>query len=158
MYSEIQRRNFVPEKLYAQFLRNLPLCCVDVVVVYGGVFLLVKRKNIPAGGKWWLPGGRLLWREHPERAAKRKLREELGIRKVDAIKFIGFGESRFNKGYFGNPYHSINLTFVARVGAREARRIRLDMVHHTEYKWFRRIVPTIPSYVAKFLSAAGFKK
>ena len=79
MYSEIQRRNFVPEKLYAQFLRNLPLCCVDVVVVYGGVFLLVKRKNIPAGGKWWLPGGRLLWREHPERAAKRKLREELGI-------------------------------------------------------------------------------
>jgi colanic acid biosynthesis protein WcaH len=150
--------NFVPQKLYTQFLRKLPLCCVDVVLVHNKSFLLVRRKHAPAKGRWWLPGGRLLWREHPRAAVKRKLCEELGVTHVGRITFLGVGESRFDDGYFGAPYHSINLTFVAHIGDAVARRIQLDMANHTEYKWFQNVSSPIPAYVARFLRMAGFKQ
>ncbi|MBI2623029.1 MAG: NUDIX domain-containing protein [Candidatus Liptonbacteria bacterium] len=149
---------FIPEKLYTQFLQKLPLCCVDIVVMRGDEFLLVKRKHAPAKDRWWLPGGRLWWRESPPAAVRRKLREELGIKSIAAVEFLGIGESRFQNGYFGVPYHSVNLTFLARVSEAAVRRLALDRVHHTEYRWFKKITPATPSYVARFLTQAGFTK
>lgn len=70
----------IPEELYSRIRRIMPLVCVDLVVVNGeGQLLMVRRKNEPAMGEWWFPGGRVLFGEARIDAARRKLREECGL-------------------------------------------------------------------------------
>lgn len=70
----------VSEGLYSQILQVMPIPCVDLLVVnHIGDILLLLRKNEPAAGQWWFPGGRVLFGERREDAAKRKLEEECSI-------------------------------------------------------------------------------
>ena len=52
-------KNWVPAPLYREFITRLPIACVDVAIVHRGAVLLVKRKDPPARGQWWVPGGRV---------------------------------------------------------------------------------------------------
>jgi 8-oxo-dGTP diphosphatase len=50
-----------------------------VLLQRDGRVLLVRRGGEPARGKWDVPGGFLEPGEHPEEAARREIREELGV-------------------------------------------------------------------------------
>ncbi len=66
----------ITEELYRQFCRSMPLACVDLIVVdTDRRVLLLLRKNDPARGHWWFPGGRVLYLETRQQAALRKLRD-----------------------------------------------------------------------------------
>jgi ADP-ribose pyrophosphatase YjhB (NUDIX family) len=53
---------------------------VDVVVMFDSGVLLIRPTQPPAGRPgWWLPGGPLRHGEHPEEAARRYLREQVGL-------------------------------------------------------------------------------
>lgn len=69
----------IPDELYRQILPVLPIACVDLLVVDRKRVLLLKRRNEPAKGLWWLPGGRVHFGELRSAAAVRKLREECGL-------------------------------------------------------------------------------
>lgn len=70
----------IPDELYRQILPVMPIPCVDLLVVdTKGKILLVKRRNEPAKGLWWVPGGRVQFGELRAAAALRKLREECGL-------------------------------------------------------------------------------
>ncbi|MEM2875275.1 MAG: NUDIX hydrolase [Candidatus Hadarchaeales archaeon] len=56
-----------------------PRLAVDVLILHGGGFVLVKRKNQPYRGKWSLPGGFVKYGETVEEAARREAREETGL-------------------------------------------------------------------------------
>ena len=56
-------RKFIPSKLYKRFVENMPLCCLDLIVVNNKKFILIKRKFNPAKDKWWFPGGRVFFGE-----------------------------------------------------------------------------------------------
>lgn len=135
----------------------MPLCCVDLVVENKGKFLLVKRKRNPAKGKWWFPGGRVFFGENLTSAAKRKLKEELGIKKAKSIRFLGVEETRFEKGYFGEPIYSINNVFLAKIGNSQINKIILDFKNHLNCKWSKKIPRASHSYLKRFLKLAGFK-
>jgi len=135
----------------------MPICCVDVVVVNKKRFLLVQRKKDPAKGKWWFSGGRLLFNESLKAGVKRKLKEELGIKKIKQIKFLDVGETKFKKGYFDFPVYSVNITFVATIDDTQAKNINLDMDNHIKYKWFTRIPNKVDPYVKRFLKLVNFK-
>ena len=79
-------KKLIPEKLYQKIVNVIPVCCVDLVIKKNNQFLLVKRLEDPARSKWWFPGGRVLFNESLKNAVKRKLREELNIRKADLIR------------------------------------------------------------------------
>jgi len=80
---------FIPDDLYWKICQVMPIPCVDLLVSDArGRVLLVKRKNEPAAGQWWFPGGRVHYLETRENAALRKLKEECGIEAV-AIKEVG---------------------------------------------------------------------
>jgi len=151
------RKKIIPAKLYRKFVENMPLCCVDLVVENKDRFLLVKRKSNPEKGKWWPPGGRVFFGEKLVSASKRKLKEELGIKKAKSIRFLGVEEALFEKGYFGGPIYSINSVFLVKIGNSQADRIKLDFKNHLDYKWFRKIPRDTHPYPKRFLKLAGFK-
>jgi len=71
----------------------MPLLCVDGVIRNpSGQILLVKRRNEPLKNSWWVPGGRVLKGESVDRAFRRKMLEELGIR-VRKFLCIGYCEA-----------------------------------------------------------------
>lgn len=132
----------------------MPIPCVDAVIVSGGRFLLSKRKNHPAKGKWWFIGGRVLKGEALEQAVVRKVRDEAGIRRVKVTEFIMNTETIFKTSAQGGSSHTINSVFLAEVPAKTA--IRPDETL-AELAWFSRIDPHWDAYVRKVLKRAGFK-
>ena len=50
----------IPTELYARILQDMPIFCVDAIVLHHGKVLLVYRNNKPAQHLWWVPGGRVL--------------------------------------------------------------------------------------------------
>lgn len=86
---------------YSEVVRKIPILCVDGVIRNEkGQYLLVKRKNEPFKGQWWVPRGRVLKGETIEEAFRRKMMEELGI----AVKIIG------PAGYYENSSLKSPLT------------------------------------------------
>jgi len=98
--------------LYKKIIKLLPIVCVDVIIKNSdGKFLLVKRKNNPLMGQFWLVGGRIEQMEKAQDAAKRKIMEEVGL-EVEDLVFEGCYEDNFDKNAFDDvPYHTISLIF-----------------------------------------------
>jgi colanic acid biosynthesis protein WcaH len=146
---------FIPEELYLQILANVPIACVDIAIVSHGSVLMVKRKDAPARGQWWLPGGRVLKGEMMREAAIRKAREEVGIA-CNVGPIIHTAETIFPDGPAGIPVHSINSCFFM-YPASDQVEPRLDG-HHAGYKWVNRIPGTLHPYVERCLLAAGLSR
>lgn len=150
-YPVVQKR--VPQKIYKEIHRNVPIVCVDVVITNGKEFLLMKRRNQPEKDTWWLPGGRVLKNELLEDAVARFLKKESGL-KGKADDFLGFRELFSSPGYFpGINAHTIGFVFKVNVSANP--RISLDQ-QHSKARWFSKINPSWHPYVKTFLKKASF--
>jgi ADP-ribose pyrophosphatase YjhB (NUDIX family) len=151
-------RKLIPQNLYRKIIKLIPICCVDALVIYDNKFLLTKRINSPFKNHWWFPGGRLFFMESPEAGIKRKLKEELGIKKIKKIKLLGVGENKYYKrGYFNSPSHTINIVFLTEISEREAKKIRLDF-QHSNYRWFEKIPKSAHTYIRKSLKLEDFNQ
>lgn len=148
-------KKIIPEKLYQKIIDRLPICCIDLVIKKNKSFLLVKRLKNPARKKWWFPGGRVFFNESLEDAARRKLREELNIKKIHKIKFLGVGEAKFNKGLFNKPIHSIANVFLVNLTEKECLNIKSDQTI-ISYRWFRSVQKGFHPFIKRFLKSAGF--
>ncbi len=144
----------VPAELYRQFLENLPLACVDIAIVANGSVLLVKRKDPPARGEWWLPGGRVRKGERMRDAARRKAAEEVGV-SCHVGPLLYTAETMFPDGPHGVAVHSINSCFMLYPAeAVPVPEVRLDE-HHLGWKWVNSIPDGLHPYVVKCLLASG---
>lgn len=113
---------FVAEDLYKQILRVMPIPCVDLLVMDGvGDVLLLLRKNEPAAGQWWFPGGRVMFGEKREDAARRKLGEECGL-VATQFQEIGTYDLLFNIGE-DVCAHSITTLFKVQVANESTTRL-----------------------------------
>lgn len=146
---------FIPEEQYFQILSNVPIACVDVAIVAQGAVLLVKRKDAPAQGQWWVPGGRVLKGEMMKETAARKAFEEVGIA-CHVGPIIHTAETIFPDGPNGIPVHSINSCFFLYPVDHEFTP-RLDS-HHQEYWWVNHIPDDLHPYVERCLMGAGLSK
>lgn len=111
-------------KLYRQISANIPIPCVDLVITNEIEFLLIKRKNKPAQGKWCVPGGRVMENETLLQAAKRIARQETGLN-IKEIKFLTSKEFLAPKNEFGSSAHTISSIFVAQISSRN-RALEID--------------------------------
>lgn len=109
-----ERTQMLPADEYQQILRRVPVLCVDGILVnQRGQFLLVKRKNAPMQGEWWVPGGRVLKGETLEAAFTRKMREELGI-DVRILMPAGYFEVQHDDDPRGPAgVHQVSIVFAA---------------------------------------------
>lgn len=81
----------VPAEEWATVVRNVPIVSVDLVVCHDGGVVLGKRRNEPAKGDWFIPGGRVRKHETLADAARRVGREELGV-PVTIVRTLGVYE------------------------------------------------------------------
>ncbi len=132
------------------------MCYVDLVVKKGNSFLMVKRAENPVKGKWWFPGGRLLFNEKLREVVKRKLKEEVNIRNFGRSKFLGAKELSFKKGIFKKPIYGVANVFLVEVAEKDCRNIQVDKTS-VNYKWFKEIESGFHPYLKEFLRLAGFK-
>jgi 8-oxo-dGTP diphosphatase len=82
---------------------------VDVVILHGGGFVLIKRGREPFKGCWALPGGIVRYGESVEQAAVREALEETGLQ-VELLNLVGvYSEpGRDPRGHF------VSVAFTAR--------------------------------------------
>lgn len=130
----------IPEQLYREILRQLPLLCVDIIIQSETRhYLLVRRRNEPLINQYWVVGGRILHQEKAEDAARRKLHEEVGL-VPEGLEFVGFYQDVFDRNSFetGIAYHTLSLVFRTQV-ASDAR-ITLDS-QSSDFIWAEALPP-----------------
>ena len=69
----------IPKALYDQIAMSIPIASVEAVVVRDRELLFLRRRNEPAKGEWWFPGGRIRKGESLEQTLRREIREETGL-------------------------------------------------------------------------------
>jgi colanic acid biosynthesis protein WcaH len=129
---------------YRKVLSTMPIVCVDCLVVNdNGDYLLVKRKNEPLKGEYWVPGGRLHKNERLVDAVRRKMREEIGV-EVEILKSLGFFEEFFERTAedASGGAHSISLLYLVKPRSFD---IRLDD-QSIEWGWFKDVPPRLKQY------------
>lgn len=70
----------IPPSDYRVIAEHVPVVSVDLLVHHDGGLLLGKRRNDPASGEWFVPGGTVLKGEDRQQAVHRVARAELGTR------------------------------------------------------------------------------
>lgn len=145
--------NFIPNKDYKRILENIPICCVDIIIVRDGKIFTVLRKNEPGKNTWCFPGGRIYKNELLEQAVIRKAKEESGLN-VKIERKIGVYETMFpNEGPFKDlktGVHTINLVFLASTIDDDSN-IKIDETSE-DYKWIDKIEEGLLSYAKEVIT------
>ncbi len=107
----------IPIDEYKKIISTVPIVCVDILLKLDNKYLLVKRKNNPLAGEWWVVGGRLNAGESAVEACARKVRQEVGLN-ISNFIFKGVYEDQFDCNAFeSKPYHTISLVFESELEA-----------------------------------------
>lgn len=68
----VPAESWIPDKLWGEIIRSIPLVCVDIIFQRKDHSILLGWRIIePYGNVWALPGGRMLYREDLRNAAQR---------------------------------------------------------------------------------------
>ncbi len=105
----------IPADVYKQILDHVPIVCVDLLIVRNNKAFLIKRKNNPSEGVYWVQGGRMNKNESPENCGLRKAAGELKIPedKIRIVKYLGTFSTEFSNSAQGSSAHTVNITFQA---------------------------------------------
>lgn len=137
---------FISQDKYDDILRLIPIVCVDVAIAYRGKILIVERRDAPCAGQWWLPGGRLFKGEGLEDCARRKAKEEVGLKGYDhcfGLEMVYYTSTIFD------TVHSVNFVYLAFA---DSDKVELDETC-LDHKW----VDTINRDYHQYIRAALFK-
>lgn len=101
---------------------------IGCFVVRNGRFLMGRRHGAHGAGTWSVPGGWIEWRESPEAAAIREVREETGMLVVDA-RVAGATTTSHPEGMC-----SVTLWVVARWISGEP--VVMEPDKYAEHRWY----------------------
>ena len=145
---------YIPEETFAACLEHVPQPCVDLVVEYDGGVLLVRRRNEPARGEWFWPGGRLYKGERLDDAALRVAQEELGF-DVIVREQLGVSEHFWETTSVAGLDSRHTVPVVYRVEPTPAdQQITLDS-QHDEYRVLRGPDASLHEYVREYVDRFG---
>lgn len=124
--------SFIEPRLYRKISSRIPILCVDLIIQDEfGKYLLVRRRNHPLRGHYWVVGGRILLGEKPEEAAYRKGFEETGL-EIVAPRMVGIMSDVFERNRFERcECHTVSVVYAACL---EHGSIKLDS-QSSDYQW-----------------------
>ena len=97
----------ISSSLYQQIKVLMPIPSVEAIIMKGDSLLFLRRKNSPAKGEWWFPGGRIRKGETFKETLLREVKEETGL-DVEVIHFIG----AYNRIF--SDRHDATIVFLCR--------------------------------------------
>jgi colanic acid biosynthesis protein WcaH len=135
------RASHLDEADFLDVVRLTPLVSIDLIVTDGNRrVLLGQRRNRPAQGSWFVPGGRVMKGETLDAAFTRVVRDELGIASVQrsASRLFGVFEHHYDDNFAGAAgitTHYVVLAYSITLGG-AAPIGRFDQ--HSGYAWLMR--------------------
>lgn len=125
------------EQTFKTVVENTPLVSIDLIIRNSnGQILLGKRKNRPAKGLWFVPGGRIRKNESFCSAFLRLTKTELGSYiELSQSNFLGYYEH-----FYDDNFSSVDFSTHYVVLAFEAQ-LTLDLTtipqeQHLKYQWW----------------------
>jgi ADP-ribose pyrophosphatase YjhB (NUDIX family) len=116
----------IPEPLYKDIISNTINLCTDVVLRYKDQFLFIRRTEEPCKDVFWPIGGRIHKGETAEQAARRKIKEEIGLDFKGHLEPIGYYEDKYDKNSFGLDIEYCTMSIVFFGVIKEWKDITLD--------------------------------
>ena len=132
-------------------VRNVPIVSVDLVVVHDGRVALGKRRNRPAKGEWFVPGGRIRKHERLDAAVDRVAREELGV-EVAIRERLGAYEHLYHEAELDDVGGKHYIAFGYVVESEEVPTPTDDQ--HGELELFDELPDGLHEYVRRYFDAA----
>ena len=128
----------ISDQQLLEVIKNTPLISIDIIVKNeDGRILLGLRKNEPAKGTWFVPGGRVRKDEGLDPAFSRIVGDEIGLKYTrDMARFIGVFENRYNKNFLSVPdveTYYIVLAYQIRLNG---DRTGFPAEQHEKFRWF----------------------
>ncbi len=123
--------NFIPEDQYQIYIKQMPIFCIDFLIRCRDKILLLKRKEEPLKDNYWIIGGRLLFHEKIDEAAKRIQMREIG-KYFKEYKIIGF--SNFFYTHHPDSRATHTPTLLCEINVEETFIPKFD-ASHSDYKW-----------------------
>lgn len=126
---------WLDEEIFKCVVVHAPLVAIDLIVENKeGKILLGRRKNPPAKGYLFVPGGRIFKGETLKEAFKRITSQEIG-KEIDIAlaDFLGVFEHFYEESFFGDDIstHYIVLAYKLQI----CDKLSLPFTQHTEYLW-----------------------
>jgi colanic acid biosynthesis protein WcaH len=143
---EPKKNDFIPTILYNKIVKLIPIVSVEALIVIGGSLLFLKRKNQPAIGQWWFPGGRMHKGESFEETLYREINEETGLQ-ISSCKFINVYSRIFPER------HDITVAFLCKCEGK----IVLNS-EHSEYRLFSVVPENLHPYLLTLIKDARCEK
>ena len=128
------------ESTFRTALEALPLVSIDLVIFNGqGNVLVGLRRNKPAQGSWFVPGGRVRKNETLDHAFARLTREELGTVLPRAqARLLGVYEHFYDDSVFGPVGEAPSTHYVVlgyALTLPDGFGHQLPEQQHTAYRW-----------------------
>lgn len=129
--------SFLSRDDFSIVISSTPLVSIDMVVCDGaGRYLLGKRRNPPANGFWFVPGGRIYKNETMMQSFYRISNAELGIGlSIGDASLIGVFEHLYPDSIISDKisthYVAIGYRLSVPVGF-----IPISYEQHSQYNWF----------------------
>jgi len=122
----------------------MPIASVEAIIMKDNAILFLKRKNNPAKGEWWFPGGRIRKGETFTETLYREAKEETGLA-VNVIKFVGVYNRIFP------DRHDVTIVFLCRCFDDE---VTLNN-EHSECRFFKNPPKNIHPYLLQAIKESG---
>ncbi len=127
----------LPDSLFEKIIKHAPLIAIDLIVQDSERnHLLGLRKNPPAQGQWFVPGGRIRKNEKLDHAFHRISVDELGISfQLDQSIFVGVYEHFYDENFLGVPNESTHYIALAYRLWMGEQKPDLPSAQHAQYRW-----------------------
>lgn len=127
---------FLDQATFTTVLASAPLVSIDLIVQNSqGEVLLGERKNRPAQGYWFVPGGRILKNESLATAFKRLTLAELGVEfAISAATLQGPYDHFYTDSVFGDEPSTHYVAIAYRLPVSQLNALPQDQ--HSNYRWF----------------------
>jgi len=122
------------DEIFKKIIKSTNLIAIDLIATSStNNFLLCERKNHPAKGFWFVPGGRVFKNEKLNKAFYRIVKEELGLTKSDirSVELLGIYEHIYKENVFNDPTFNTHYIIIAvKIKILNFDKIKLDKQHN----------------------------